>query len=61
MKKQNFNTCPSGKNTYETEWEAQKAVRDAKVLRNIKLSYYFCMYCFNYHMTSNLKNNNKNK
>lgn len=35
MKLNKFNTCPSGKNTCQTENEAQKAVRDAKIFKNI--------------------------
>lgn len=59
MKKREFNKCPSGKNTYDNEEDAKRAVRDSLVLRDVRLNYYFCMLCFNYHMTSKLKDNKK--
>lgn len=54
-KKEREMACPSGKKTYETEDDAQRAVRESWLLRDIHLNYYFCMYCFKYHMTSKLK------
>lgn len=51
-KQQKYNTCPSGKNEYETEEDAKIAVRESWLLRDIKLNYYFCLQCFKYHLTS---------
>lgn len=51
-KERNYNDCPSGKNKYETEEEAKIAVRESWLLRNIHLSYYFCLQCHHFHMTS---------
>lgn len=47
--------CPSGKVTYETEYDVLKAVRDAEVFKNLKLYHYYCLNCFNYHLTSRKK------
>lgn len=59
MRKKEAYVCPSGKNTYETEDDARRAVRDNLVLRDVRLNYYFCMICFKYHMTSKLNNKRK--
>lgn len=45
--------CISGKNTYETEKEAQKAADLGVQLRKVNyLKPYFCMICYKYHLTS---------
>lgn len=52
MRGKKFNDCPSGKNKYSTEDDAKAAVRESWILRNVSLSYYFCLQCHHFHMTS---------
>lgn len=52
--------CLSGKNTYDTEKEAQKAADYGTQIRNVPyLKPYFCMACYNYHLTSSDKKKKK--
>ena len=47
------NKCISGKNSYETEKEAQKAADFGTQVRGVSyLKPYFCMICYEYHLTS---------
>ncbi len=49
-------TCPSSKNRYDTETQAQYAVRDSMLFRNSPpLTTYFCLLCNGYHLTSSIK------
>lgn len=48
-----YNRCCKGKKVYTTPYHAQYAIeecyqRDSR----LKLSYYVCPYCKNYHLTS---------
>lgn len=54
IKKERPMACPSGKNTYETEDDVKREVRASFLFKNVKLSHYFCMQCFKYHLTSRL-------
>ncbi|NCQ52130.1 hypothetical protein GW796_09610 [archaeon] len=49
--------CLSGKNSYETEREANKAAELGMFLRKEapKLSSYLCLHCYKYHLTSSKK------
>ena len=50
----------SGKNTYETEKEAQKAADLGISLRQVEfLKPYFCMICYKYHLTSSNRKQKK--
>ena len=50
---QKKNKCTSGKISYETEKEAQKAADFGMQIRNVNyLKPYFCMICYQYHLTS---------
>jgi len=52
--------CMSGKNTYETEKEAQKAADLGVSLRQVEfLKPYFCMICYKYHLTSSNRKQKK--
>lgn len=52
--------CMSGKNTYETEKEAQKAADLGVSLRQVEfLKPYFCMICYKYHLTSSNRKTKK--
>lgn len=59
--------CISGKNTYDTENEAQRAADLGMYLRNVQLRPYMCLDCHNFHLTSSSgskkfsKNSRKNK
>ena len=45
--------CLSGKNTYESEKKAQKAANFGTQVRSVNyLKPYFCMMCYQYHLTS---------
>lgn len=47
------NKCVSGKNSYATEKEAQKAADFGMQFRGADyLKPYFCMICYDYHLTS---------
>lgn len=48
--------CTSGKNTYMTQPEAQRAADLGMHLRKVQLSTYYCLYCFKFHLTSSKKN-----
>jgi hypothetical protein len=50
--------CLTNKNSYENENEAKKAAILGMFLKkgiNLKLNTYFCMICYNYHLTSSKK------
>lgn len=54
------NKCSSGKISYKTEKEAQKAAEDGVQLRHVNyLKAYFCMICYDYHLTSSDRKKNK--
>lgn len=44
--------CLSGKRTFTTERDAQKAAEIGHLERGIVLYHYFCLQCYNYHLTS---------
>lgn len=47
------NKCLSGKISYSTEKEAQKAAEFGVQFRDVNyLKPYFCMICYEYHLTS---------
>lgn len=51
--------CISGKNTYVSELDAQKAAELGMHLskeKNLKLSTYLCHQCYCYHLTSKKRN-----
>lgn len=54
--------CSSGKKCYKTEQQALVAAREGMLFRNVpKLDVYFCLQCYNYHLTSSIKDKSKRK
>lgn len=51
-------TCLSGKPIYTTEEEAKIAARERMLFGNAPQLYtYFCLLCYNYHLTSKAPRN----
>lgn len=54
--------CSSGKNSYETQREAERAADLGMYLskeKNLKLKTYLCLQCYQYHLTSSQKRKKK--
>lgn len=54
--------CLSGKNSYHTQREAESAAELGMHLskeKNLTLSVYKCMYCYQYHLTSSNRGKKK--
>lgn len=47
--------CLSGKRTFKNESDAKRAAYLGMLERDIVLNYYFCLQCYDYHLTSKEK------